>query len=187
MVCVKFTIVQFTIWFNWTLTWTALSVKSQMTLPSMVTVPFDSAPASGNKSYAYSMTIYDQACLDQAEPYSSNSSSNSSNNSTSIGRNDDHLSKWIQSQFVVYVGAVAVRISSLSLFYFCFDAFSFLNSSTVIIHAKWSARHSLWCYFPFSLKKVGLFVVHVCFLYYLYDFHFCYLFICLQIFEHGLC
>lgn len=86
-------------------------VTSQMTLPTMVTIPPDSTPSSsGNGSMpTYAMTIYDQACLDQADTSSSNqSSSSASSNSSSSSSDDDQISKWVQSQFIVYVGAVAV-------------------------------------------------------------------------------
>jgi len=74
----------------------------------MVTIPPNSPPATLNTSTTYVMNIYDQACLDQAESPSSNQSS-SGNSSNSDSTDDDQVSQWVQSQFVVYVGAVALN------------------------------------------------------------------------------
>lgn len=83
-------------------------MNSQVTLPSMVTIPSDSPAATVNTSTTYAMTIYDQACLDKAD--SSNSSSSSSNKSDDDSSSDSgSISQWVQSQFIVYVGAVALN------------------------------------------------------------------------------
>lgn len=86
-----------------------------MTLPSMVTIPPDSQASNSSSNSSslptFAMTIYDQACFDQIQSSSNDSSSSGGGNSTTPSPDvidDDQISQWVQSQFIVYVGAVAV-------------------------------------------------------------------------------
>src|SRR6218665_1841943 len=82
----------------------------QVSLPGLVTIPPDAPLATGVSNFStYIMTIYDEACVKQSEMSDGNSTGWQSSPSSSSSADDDStLSQWIQSQYVVYIGAVAV-------------------------------------------------------------------------------